>query len=347
MLDSIETDRLRLRPVAPSDRDELIALINDYEVSKWLTRVKYPYTASDFDEFLVYSGQNPLWIIEYHGAVAGCIGLVGEFGYWLGQSFWGKGIVPEAARAILSDHFKNPRAHVVYSSYFLGNEKSRAILARLGFSPIGATTQPHSLAQGQSVEAQPMVLTPEQWHFLHPPILETADLRLEISTLATVQENYEILKHKKVAWDLGTWPHPLELSDVMDRARDFRWRGAWNGNFLMRLKHSGQAVGVIGFHSPTAGRLDDMNLGYAVHPDHWGCGYATQAVNAVAAFVFDRYDCASISADFFDDNPASGRVLEKCGFKVVAHGQATGAARGFETPDTTMQLQRQQAQVAL
>ena len=347
MLDSIETERLRLRPVAPSDRDELIALINDYEVSKWLTRVKYPYTASDFDEFLVYSGQNPLWIIEYHGAVAGCIGLVGEFGYWLGQSFWGKGIVPEAARAILSDHFKNPRAHVVYSSYFLGNEKSRAILARLGFSPLGATTQRHSLAQGHSVPVQPMVLTPEQWHFLHPPILETSDLRLEISTLATVSEHYEILKHQEVAWNLGTWSHPLELSEVIDRARDFRWRGAWNGNFLMRLKDTGQTVGAIGFHSPTEGRQDDMNLGYAVHPDHWGRGYATQAVTAVVEFIFDRYDCPSICADFFDDTPGSGRVLEKCGFNVSAHGQAKGTARGFATSDTTMRLQRKQAQAAL
>ena len=123
MLDIIETDRLRLRPVAPTDRDELVALINDYEVSKWLTRVKYPYAPSDFDEFLVYAEQNPLWIIEYHGAVAGCIRLEGEFGYWLGQSFWGKGIVPEAARAILSDYFKDPRAHVVYSSYFFGKRK--------------------------------------------------------------------------------------------------------------------------------------------------------------------------------------------------------------------------------
>jgi len=59
MLNIIETDRLRLRPVAATDRDELVALINDYEVSKWLTRVKYPYTASDFDEFLIYAGQNP------------------------------------------------------------------------------------------------------------------------------------------------------------------------------------------------------------------------------------------------------------------------------------------------
>ncbi len=340
MLDIIETDRLRLRPVAPSDRDDLVALINDYEVSKWLSRVKYPYASADFDEFLIYAGEKPLWIIEYHGAVAGCIGLDGEFGYWLGQSFWGKGIVPEAAGAILSDHFKNPRAHVVYSSYFLGNEKSRAILTRLGFSPLGPTTQRTSLAQGQSVPAQPMVLTPEQWHFLHPPILETADLRLEISTLATVNEHYEILKDKAVAWNLGTWSHPLELSEVTDRARDFRWRGAWNGNFLMRLKDTDQTIGAIGFNSPTAGRQDDMSLGYAVHPDHWGRGYATQAVTAVIKFIFDRYDCPSICADFFDDNPGSGRVLDKCGFKVSAHGRATGKARGFETRDTTMRLQR-------
>lgn len=343
MLDIIETDRLRLRPVTAFDRNELVALINDYEVSKWLTRVKYPYTASDFDDFLICAGENPVWIIEYHGAIAGCIGIENELGYWLGQSFWGKGIVPEAARAILSDHFKNPRAHVVYSSYFLGNEKSRAILVRLGFSPMGTTTQRDSLAQGKSVEAQPMVLTPEQWHTLYPPVLETQDLTLQISTLQTARDLYEIVKHKEVAWNLGTWPHPLELSQVQDRCRDYRWRGACNGSFLMHLKRTGQVIGSIGFHSPSSGRQDDMDLGYAIHPDHWGMGYATQAVNAVAAFLFDRYDCPSISADYFDDNPASGRVLEKCGFKIVAHGRAKGAARRVEAPDTTMRLHRDEA----
>ena len=189
MLVTLETDRLVLRPVVPSDCDDLVALINDYDVSKWLTRVKYPYTRSDFNEFLTYAQEKPVWIIEYGGSPSGCIGLDGELGYWLGQSFWGNGIVPEAAHAILSQHFKNPRAHVIYFSYFLGNEKSPAILARLGFSPMGATTQRQSLAQGQSVEAQPMVLTPQQWHFLNRLILDTADLSRGISTLGTVKEN--------------------------------------------------------------------------------------------------------------------------------------------------------------
>lgn len=336
----LETERLRLRPIDPvQDKLPLIELINDYDVSKWLTRVTYPYGDEDFDDFVSYAQENPVWIIEFQGHLAGCIGIEGELGYWLGQKFWGNGIVPEAAQAILADHFKSPRAHVVYSSYFLGNEKSRAVLARLGFSPLGPTTRRHSLAQGADVSSQRMVLTPEQWHFLYPPVLETDDLRLEISTLDTVHENYEILRHKQVAWNLGTWSHPLDLSEVVDRYADFRWRGSWNGNFLMRLKTTGQAVGAVGFHSPSSGKEDDMNIGYALHPDHWGQGYMTQAVRAVVQFIFERYSCASISADVFDDNPASRRVLEKCGFTVSGQGKATGKARGVEMTDTTLTLQ--------
>lgn len=197
-------------------------------------------------------------MIEFQDQLVGCIGLEGELGYWLGQKFWGHGIIAEAANAILSDHFKSPRAHVLYSGYFLGNEKSRSILARLGFSPLGKAGMVNSLSQGKQVPHQRMVLTPEQWHFLHPPVLETKDLRLEISTLDTVEENYEILRHKEVAWNLGTWSHPLELSEVVDRYADFRWRGGWNGNFLMFLKSTGQAVGAVGFFSASGGRSDDM-----------------------------------------------------------------------------------------
>lgn len=337
----MQTDRLRLRPIDPvQDKLPLVELVNDYEVSKWLTRVKYPYRVKDFDEFVTYAQENHIWMIDFQGQLAGCIGLDSELGYWLGKNFWGHGFIPEAAHAILSDHFKSPRAHVLYSGYFLGNEKSRSILARLGFSPLGKAGMVNSLTQGKQVPHQRMVLTPEQWHFLHPPVLETKDLRLEISTLDTVHENYEILRHKEVAWNLGTWSHPLELSEVADRNADFRWRGGWNGNFLMRLKSTGQAVGAVGFFSASGGRSDDMNMGYAVHPDHWGKGYMTQATKAVVQFIFDRYDCPSISADFFDDNPASGRVLEKCGFVASRHGKARGKARGVEVPDTTMRLCR-------
>lgn len=57
----MQTDRLRLRPIDPvQDKLPLVELINDYEVSKWLARVKYPYGVEDFDEFVAYANENPV-----------------------------------------------------------------------------------------------------------------------------------------------------------------------------------------------------------------------------------------------------------------------------------------------
>lgn len=48
----IETARLLLRPVAEQDLDAIVAGINDFEVSKMLARVPYPYARRDAESFL-------------------------------------------------------------------------------------------------------------------------------------------------------------------------------------------------------------------------------------------------------------------------------------------------------
>ena len=56
-------------------------------------------------------------------------------------------------------------------------------------------------------------------------------------------------------------------------------------------------------------------IGYWLAPDHWGRGIATSAVAAFAPWIMERRDLRRLYADVFAWNPASGRVLEKCGFE--------------------------------
>jgi RimJ/RimL family protein N-acetyltransferase len=55
-------------------------------------------------------------------------------------------------------------------------------------------------------------------------------------------------------------------------------------------------------------------LGYWIGRSHWGRGYATEAVAALADYAFRTYPQDRIGAGVFEDNPASRRVLEKLGF---------------------------------
>ena len=60
---------------------------------------------------------------------------------------------------------------------------------------------------------------------------------------------------------------------------------------------------------------DYAEVGYAVHPDHWGNGYATDAVDCLARFAFTELGLHKLGADVYETNPPSRRVLEKVGFR--------------------------------
>ena len=56
-----------------------------------------------------------------------------ELGYWLGQPFWGKGYIPEAARALLRRGFEELGITTVWCGYYDGNIKSKRVQEKLGF----------------------------------------------------------------------------------------------------------------------------------------------------------------------------------------------------------------------
>lgn len=56
-------------------------------------------------------------------------------------------------------------------------------------------------------------------------------------------------------------------------------------------------------------------VGYAVHPDHWNEGYATDAIGSLVRYGFEERRLNKIGADVYATNEASARVLEKVGFE--------------------------------
>ena len=62
---------------------------------------------------------------------------------------------------------------------------------------------------------------------------------------------------------------------------------------------------------------DDDSLGYWVGRPHWGRGYATAAARALVACAFSQLGRERVGARHLAANPASGRVLEKCGFTLA------------------------------
>lgn len=171
----IETERLVLRPTVRADIDRLCDEISDFEVSKMLARVPYPYRRGDAEGFLAAvegaRGRDLPLAIARDGRLIGGIGLSGirserEFGYWLGQAHWGAGYATEASRAFLAYVFDTFDPGVVRSGVFVGNPASLRVQEKLGFERIG-TRRVHCLARGQTLDHIDTLLTRDRFRALN------------------------------------------------------------------------------------------------------------------------------------------------------------------------------------
>ena len=57
-----------------------------------------------------------------------------ELGYWIGQEFWGQGMIPEVARELLRHGFEDLGMNIIWCGYYEGNTKSKRVQEKLGFT---------------------------------------------------------------------------------------------------------------------------------------------------------------------------------------------------------------------
>lgn len=100
-------------------------------------------------------------------------------------------------------------------------------------------------------------------------------------------------------------------------------------NFAIILKSTQLIIGCIGL---VLNENRDAELGYWVGVEHWGNGYATEAVKSIILFSFNELGSASIKARVLSRNPASGKVLLKCGLQQLETAAGSCGSK-FESLD--------------
>lgn len=170
---TLHTDRFLMRPAQVGDAEPIARYLNDFAVAGNLARVPFPYHLSDAKAWLRTRLPNlPMeetnFAIELPGEVfAGHIGFHRGpkgpvVGYWLGQPFWGRGIMSAAARTAVDWFFETSRADTLYFGVFHFNLASLAIQHKLGFTETGRSTL-LCLARGAEVEHIDTKLTRSVW----------------------------------------------------------------------------------------------------------------------------------------------------------------------------------------
>ena len=151
---SLTTDRLTLRPLVPADAAALHRLVNDFEVTRNLTVVPFPYPRDLADDWIASTAREladgsayQLAITGHEGAdemLVGVVGLrldakarTGRLGYWVGRRFWGHGVATEAAGRLARWAMANLAIDRLAAEVATDNPASAAVLRRIGFRQVG------------------------------------------------------------------------------------------------------------------------------------------------------------------------------------------------------------------
>ena len=112
------------------------------------------------------------------------------------------------------------------------------------------------------------------------------------------------------------WPPHKSVEESLEIIRTvFSMEGMW----AVTLKGTDEAIGSVGYLPASASNLpieaDHAEVGYWIARPYWGKGICTEAMEKVIDYCFHEKGFTVLWGDYFPENPASGRVMEKCGFK--------------------------------
>ena len=152
--------------------------------------------------------------------------------------------------------------------------------------------------------------------------IETPRLWLRWPQQADEPAIADFARHRQVAEMTASIPHPYPAHQAGEFVRNTRTsnRNGTTLELLVVLKGRVQTViGTALLRFPVAGEEEtgtrEPFIGYALHPDHWGYGYASEASRAMIDALFTLTDVAGVTATVRIDNQASIHVLEKLGFE--------------------------------
>jgi RimJ/RimL family protein N-acetyltransferase len=123
-----------------------------------------------------------------------------------------------------------------------------------------------------------------------------------------------LLSDPRVGETLGGVLTPPRVADRL-AVQVAHWADHGFGHWLWRARDSGELVGRGGLQRTSVDGRWEVEVGWAVVPELWGRGYATELGLASVEHAFERLGIADVVAFTLPHNRASRRVMEKLGFE--------------------------------
>ena len=171
--------------------------------------------------------------------------------------------------------------------------------------------------------------------------LETSRLRFRPWFDSDAPALYKYASDPDVGPRAGWPPH----QSVEDSLQIIRTLFSGDHMWALELKETGEPIGCMGYYAYGESNIDiapdDAELGYWIAKPYWNQGLCTEALQAMIDHCFNVKHFQTLWADFFVDNPASGRVMEKCGFHDTGKiNWCSHLYQGDERPVKIMRLNR-------
>jgi RimJ/RimL family protein N-acetyltransferase len=170
--------------------------------------------------------------------------------------------------------------------------------------------------------------------------LETKRLWLRWPRVADAKAVERYSSRWEVARMTSRIPHPYppgEAERFIFTAREANALGRDLILIIAPIRGKREPIGMVSLESRLQGRL---TLGYALAPEVWGKGLATEAAAATIEAGFILTNAIEMLARVHAENPASRRVLDKCGFVHTGKGLEGAPARGGMVPCDRFSLER-------
>lgn len=174
----IETDRLILRCFEKTDLHAHVAVLSNWEVTKWASNnIPFPYTLEDGEKYIAEArtefttGESLRFAVveKATGLLMGNIRLftpledTSEVGYGLGPSSWGKGYATEALQALAVIAFEGESLRELQAQTSAENAGSRRVLEKAGFMHKGEVPKEISRCGHAHGCSEFYVLTRQDW----------------------------------------------------------------------------------------------------------------------------------------------------------------------------------------